>query len=94
MEWERVPQTEFEFDHLSCNRVGGECGSSPTLVFLHVFIWHKEKRKQVQQNISNNKIFIYKSIGTLHDWNLNMIGMKYLKYKENAPNLFFVAGVA
>ena len=78
----RVAQTEFELDCLLCNRVGGECGSSPTLVFLPVFIWHKEKRKQVKQNISNNKIFIYKLIGALHDWNLNMIGMKDLKYKE------------
>ena len=33
-----VAQTEFEFDRLLCNRVGGECGSSPTLVFLPVLI--------------------------------------------------------
>jgi len=53
----RVAQTEFEFDRLLCNQVGGECGSSPTLVFFPIFIMII-KRKQVQQNISNNKGFI------------------------------------
>jgi hypothetical protein len=34
----RVAQTKFEFDRLLCNQVGGECGSSPTLVFVLVLI--------------------------------------------------------
>ena len=52
----RVAQTEFEFDRLLCNRVGGEYGSSPTLVFLHVVsMITKRTIKQGQQNISNNK---------------------------------------
>ena len=74
----RVAQTEFEFDHLLCNRVGGECGSSPTLVFFSVFILTtKRTRKQVPQNISNNRtLFNDKGIGTLYDWKSNMIGMK------------------
>jgi hypothetical protein len=33
-----VAQTKFEFDRLLCNRSGGECGSSPTLVFVPVLI--------------------------------------------------------
>ena len=54
----KVAQTEFELDRLLCNRVGGECGSSPTLVFIPIFIMiTKRTRKQVQ-HISNNKSFI------------------------------------
>ena len=71
MKWEsgRVALTEFEFDRLLCSQVGGECGSSPTLFFVPIFIMIiKRTRKQVQQNISNNKtLFNNKLIGTLHD---------------------------
>ena len=72
-----------------CNRVGDECGSSHTLVFFSVFILTtKRTRKQVPQNISNNRtLFNDKCIGALHDWKSNMMRMKTWNNKD-APNLF------
>ena len=49
----RVAQTDFGFDHLLCNRVGGECGSSPTLVFIHVLILTTKRKEN-----KCNKIFL------------------------------------
>jgi len=42
----KVAQTEFESDRLLCNRVGGECGSSPTLVFFPVLFKQKEQENK------------------------------------------------
>jgi len=53
----------------------------------------KRQRKQVQQNISNNKIlFNYKMVGALQD-GIQMIGMKNLKGND-APKLLLAMGVA
>ena len=46
-ESERVAQIEFEFDRLLRNRVEGECGFSPTLVFVPVFVMIKRTRKKI-----------------------------------------------
>ena len=75
---ERVAQIKFELDRVLCNRVGGECGSSPTLVFVPVFIMiTRRTRKQVQQIFLVIKsLFNDKLIGALHGGIQNMIGMK------------------
>ena len=64
----------------------------PPHLFSYLFLlWHKRHRKQVQQNISNNKFFIQISNDRrITWWNSNMIGMKILKDKD-APN--YLAGV-
>jgi len=39
----------------------------PAHLFSCLFLFDTKRKKQEQQNISNNKISIYKLIGALHD---------------------------
>ena len=60
---ERVAQTEFELDRLLCNRVRGECGFSPTLVFVPIFVMIKRTRKKIFLTIKLYSIIRSRRIG-------------------------------